>query len=29
MTLCEIADDDSDQREWFTDPHERPGEIDL
>ena len=29
MTLGEITDDDFDQREWFSDPRERPDEIDL
>ena len=29
MALGEITDDDFDQREWFTDPRETPGEIDL
>ncbi len=29
MTLDEITGDDFDQREWFSDPRERPDEIDL
>ena len=29
MALGEITDDDFDQREWFTDPRERPDQIDL
>ena len=29
MTLGEITEDDFDQREWFSDPRERPDEIDL
>ena len=29
MDLGEITDDDFDQREWFTDPRDRPDHIDL